>query len=256
MNNYFSLVLLISAVILIYIGYFSWKKDKRYVTITLLPASIYACGYAFEILCTSIEGVKFWIKIEYLGISFINVVWLIFALNFTGYIDRIKKNFLKMLYIIPIITLVLNYTNDFHHLFYKKLYMNNDGIFPIVEIVQGPWYWVNIGYTYTLMVAGLIVFIIAYLEASLIIRKQLLIIIIAWMIPWISDIIYMLRLIPFNLDLCPFAFSVSGIISSFAIFKFKLLKITPIAYEKVFSNMLEGVIILDSENNIVNFNNA
>jgi diguanylate cyclase (GGDEF)-like protein/PAS domain S-box-containing protein len=134
--------------------------------------------------------------------------------------------------------------------------MNNDGLFPIVKVIKGPWYWINIGYTYTLMVVGLIVFIIAYSEASLIIRKQLIIIMIAWVIPWFSDIIYTLRLIPFNLDLCPFGFSFSGIISSFAIFKFKLLKITPIALEKVFSNMSEGVIILDSENNIVNFNNA
>jgi hypothetical protein len=116
-NNYFSLVLLISASILIHIGYFSWKRDKRYVTITLIPVAIYAFGYAFEILGTSIEWVKFWIKVEYLGVSFITVVWLMFALNFTGYIVKIKKNVLRFLYIIPIITLVLNYTNDFHRLF-------------------------------------------------------------------------------------------------------------------------------------------
>ena len=256
MNSYFSLVLLISAAILIYIGFFSWKRDKRYVSITLFPVSIYAFGYAFEILCTTIEWVKFWIKVEYLGVSFLTVFWLMFALDFTGYKDRIKKSILSMLYIVPIITLILNYTNDFHHLFYKDLYMNNNGIFPIVEIIEGPWYWVNIAYTYTLMIVGLMVFIIAYLESSSIVRKQLLLIIIAGIIPWLSDIIYMLHLIPFKLDLCPLAFSFSGIMSSFAIFKFKLLKLTPIALEKVFSNMLEGVIILDSENNIVNFNNA
>ena len=64
-NNYFSLVLLMSASVLIYIGYFSWKRNLRYVSMTLIPLSIYALGYAFEILCTSIEWVKFWIKVEY-----------------------------------------------------------------------------------------------------------------------------------------------------------------------------------------------
>ncbi|GKU23735.1 hypothetical protein CFB3_19580 [Clostridium folliculivorans] len=252
----FSFVLVVSAIALLYVGYFSWRRDKIYVSIALLPVSIYSFGYAFEILCTSVERVSFWIKVEYLGIAFLPVVWLLFALKFNGHKEKIKKSTVVLLFIIPVITLILNYTNDFHHLFYKELYMNNNGIFPIVNIVRGPWYWVNIIYTYLLMFIGLIIFIFAYFKAVSIIRKQILFLIIAWIIPWILDIAYMLRVFRFELDLCPLAFSVSGIISSYAIFKFKLLKITPIAIEKVFSNMLDGVIILDSENNIVNFNNA
>lgn len=249
-------MLVVSAIALLYIGYFSWRRDKIYVSIALLPVSIYSFGYAFEILCTSIDRVKFWIKVEYLGIAFLPVVWLLFALKFNGHKEKIKKSTVVLLFIIPFITLILNYTNDFHHLFYKELYMNNSGIFSIANMIRGPWYWVNIIYTYILMVIGLIIFISAYFKAVSVIRKQVLFLIIAWIIPWILDIIYMLRVFRFELDLCPLAFSVSGIISSYAIFKFKLLKITPIALEKVFSNMLDGVIILDSENNIVNFNNA
>ena len=255
-NNLFSLILLASTLVLLCIAYFSWKRNKLYVSISLIPVSIYAFGYAFEILCTSIEWVKFWIKVEYLGVPFLGVLWLIVVLNFTGHKESIKKSILILVCIIPIITLTINYTNDFHHLFYKKIYMNNNGIFPIVEIIEGPWYWVNIAYTYALMFIGLIIFIIAYFKAVPIIRKQILILIMAWLIPWISDIIYLLRLLPFDLDLCPFALSISGAMSSFAILKFKLLKLTPIALEKVFSNMSDVVIILDSEKNIVNFNNA
>jgi len=255
-NNFFSLVLLVSTLVLICIGYFSWKRNKVYVSISLIPVSIYAFGYAFEILGTSIEWAKFWIKVEYLGVSFLPVAWLIFALNFTGHKDNIKKSTFMLLNIVPVITLIMNYTNDFHYMFYKKLYMNTDGIFPIVELIKGPWYWVNIAYTYAVMVIGLIIFISAYFKAVSIIRKQILLLIIAWVIPWIADIVYMMHLISFDIDLCPLAFCFSGMISSFAIFKFKLIKLTPIALEKVFSNMLDGVIILDSENNIVNFNNS
>lgn len=249
-------MLLISAFVLIYIGYFSWKRDKGYISLSLIPVSIYSFGYAFEILCTSIEWVKFWIKLEYLGIAFLPVAWLMFALNFIGQREKLKKSIFMLLNIVPVITLIMNYTNDFHHLFYKKIYMNNDGIFPIVELIKGPFYWVNIAYTYAVMLVGLIIFIVAYFKAVPIVRKQILLLIIAWVIPWISDIVYMLRLLSLDLDLCPLAFSLSGIISSFAILNFKLLKLTPIALEKVFSNMLDGVIILDAENNIVNFNKS
>lgn len=255
-NNYFSLILLVSAFVLIYIAYYCWKKDKIYISISLLPVAIYEFGYAFEILYTNIEWVKFWIKVEYLGIAFLPVAWLMFALNFTGYKEKIKDKSLVLLYVVPVIILIMNYTNDFHHLFYIKLYMDNNEIFPIVEIIKGPFYWINIAYTYSLMLIGLIIFILAYFKAVSIIRKQILLLILAWVIPWISDIVYMLRLLPFDVDLCPLAFFFSAIISSFAILNFKLVKLTPIALEKVFSNMLDGVIILDSENNIVNFNNS
>lgn len=78
---------------------------------------------------------KFWIKIEYFGILFLVVVWLMFIFDFIGYKEKIKKNILVLLYILFIIIVILNYINDFYYLFYKKLYMNYDGIFLIVEII-------------------------------------------------------------------------------------------------------------------------
>lgn len=256
LNFFLCLLLLISACVLIYIGNYAWKRDKRYVTLSLVPIIIYSFGYGVEILCTSLEWVMFFVKIEYLGIAFLPAVWLLFVLQFLGYKDRINKYILRLLYVIPIIILIMVYTNDFHHLFYKEVYMNNDGLFPIVELVKGPWYWVNIVYTYMSMSIGLVIFIVTYFKVVSIIRKQILFLILAWIIPWISDIFYLLHLQQFNIDLCPLAFSVSGMISSFAIFKFKLLKLTPIALEKVFYNMSDGVIILDYEDNIINFNNS
>ena len=256
-NYFFSFVLLLSALVLICIGYFSWKRDKLYVSISLIPVSIYAFGYAFEILCTSIEWVKFWIKVEYFGAAFLGVLWLMFALNFTGYKEKIKKRTLMLLYIIPVITLVVNYTNDFHHLFYKKMYMNNEGIFPIVEVIHGPWYWVNIGiylcingYRSNNFYNSLFKSSINYKKTDITFNNSL---------GNSMDFRYYLY-VGINTTLmwiyAPLAFSFSAIMYSFAILKFKFLKLTPIALEKVFSNMLDGVIILDSENNIVNFNNS
>lgn len=108
-------------------------------------------GYAVEILCTNIESVKVWIKVEYIGIPFLSLFWLIMVINFTGYRKYLKRKILILLFVIPIMTLILNYTNDVHHLFYKDMYMNYDGIFPIVEIAGGPWYFIETGYEYSLI---------------------------------------------------------------------------------------------------------
>ena len=255
-NYIFSFVLLLSTVVLICIGYFASKRDKLYVSISLYPVSIYAFGYAFEILSTNIESVKFWVKVEYFGAAFVGALWLMFALNFTGYKEKFKKRNLMLLYVVPVIVLIVNCTNDFHHLYYKEMRMNTEGVFPILEVVHGPLYWVHTVYNYSLMGIGLIIFIMVYVKSVTIIRKQILLIIISWVIPWIADAVYSFRLLPFGLDLCPSALCISAIIYSFAVLKLKFIKLTPIAFEKVFVNMLDGVIILDSENNIVNFNNS
>jgi len=90
-NYIFSFVLLTSSSILISIGYYAWKRDKRYVSLSLIPVIIYSLGYAFEILCTNIEGVNFWIKVEYIGIPFLGVAWIWVMFNFNGYKDYLKR---------------------------------------------------------------------------------------------------------------------------------------------------------------------
>jgi len=255
-NYICSFVLLISILILTWLAYYAWKSGKVNISLSLIAVLIYDFGYGTEILCTSLDWIIFWVRVEYLGGSFLGVLWLIFALDFTGYKEKIRKKRLMLFFIVPIIVLVMNYTNDFHHLFYTDMYINYEGIFPILEVTHGPLYWIHILYTYALMLSGFIIFIISYFKSVLIIRKQILLLLIAWVIPWISDIMYTLHLLPFNMELTSFSFSISGIIISFAVLKFKLLKLNPIALESVFSNMLDGVIILDFENNIVNFNNS
>jgi signal transduction histidine kinase len=255
-NYFLSFIILISVLILDIFVYYAYKRDKLYISLFLIPVIFYDCGYAFEILCTNLEWAKFWAKVEYLGGAFLGVLWLLFALKFTGYKEKLKNKRVIMLCIIPIIVLVMNYTNDFHHLFYKDMYMNYENIFPILEVIHGPVYWLHIVYTYSLMFIGFIIFIFAYLKSVLNIRRQILLLMIAWIIPWIADIFYTFKLIPFNIELTSIAFSISAIITGFAVLRFKLLKLNPIALESVFSNMVDGVIILDPESNIVNFNNS
>ena len=88
-----------SLLVLVGIAYYSWKKDKSYVAFSLTPVIFYSFGYAFEILCTRIETVKFWIKIEYIGIPFLSVSILMAIIIFTGYTEIINKWIFRSLFI-------------------------------------------------------------------------------------------------------------------------------------------------------------
>lgn len=255
-NIIFSFLLLMNVSIIIFLIYYSLKKEKTYVAIPLVPVAIYSGAYAIELICTNVSYVKIFINIQDAGIMFVGVFWLMMTLDFTGMSNNLKKRILAVLSIVPIITIILNYTNDYHHLFYTKIYINNSGIFPIVEISSGPAYIISAGYNYTLILAGVVILLREYTKAIPMIKRQILLLIIAWVLPWVSNIAYVFKILPFHIDICPFFLSISGMIYAFAVLKFKFLQIKSIATEKVFYSMHDGVIVFDEKDNLVNFNSS
>ena len=59
-----------------------------------------------------------------------------------------------------------------------------------------------------------------------------------------------------HLRLTPVGFTISGIIYLWGILRYNLLQLNPIAFEKIFESLSDGVVILDTENNIANFNDS
>jgi len=58
----------------------------------------------------------FWDSLAYLGVVIIPVVWLIFSLQYTNQEKHIIPSNLVLISIIPALTLLAIWTNDFHHL--------------------------------------------------------------------------------------------------------------------------------------------
>ncbi|MNI13076.1 Alginate biosynthesis sensor protein KinB [compost metagenome] len=59
-----------------------------------------------------------------------------------------------------------------------------------------------------------------------------------------------------TVDLTPFAFAISGIVYTWGILRFNLLRFTPLALTQVFDSIRDGVILLDYEDQIVSYNHA
>ena len=75
--------------------------------------------------------------------------------------------------------------------------------------------------------------------------------------PWIGNGLYLSGLSPIpNLDLTPFAFTLSGVAFAWALFRFRLLDIVPVARRAVIDGMPDGVIVLDGQNRIIDLNLA
>jgi hypothetical protein len=74
MFNIIIAILIFSSLLSLSIAIFAFKKNEQVSTfsfsILMLACSIHAFGYAFELYSKNLETIMFWVRFEYIGISF------------------------------------------------------------------------------------------------------------------------------------------------------------------------------------------
>lgn len=227
----------------------------RWFGFMMLGVAIWALSYGFELSSTSLKQMLFWIDVEYLGISFIPAFWLLFLLKFTGKDKWLNtRNFLIVMSL-PIITLLMVWTNKYHHLHYKSVGVDSSGPFPLLSIETGPWYIVHTIYFYVLLLWGVYLLVDKYRKSDQVFKRQNLTILLALFIPWIANILYLLGFRPLgHIDSTPFAFIITTLFISIGLVRFRLMDIIPIARDKVIESMNEGLVVTDSQDRIIDLN--
>ncbi len=221
----------------------------------MLGIAIWALSYGLELSSTSLEQMLFWIDVEYLGIAFIPAFWLLFLLKFTGKDKWLHPKYFYAFMLLPLITLLMVWTNKYHHLHYKSVSVDNSGPFPLLSLETGPWYIVHTIYFYILLLWGVVLLVQKYRKSDQVFRRQNLTILIAVFIPWVANILYLFGYRPLgHIDSTPFAFIITVLFLSIGLVRFRLLDIIPIAREKVIEAMNEGLIVTDNQDRIVDLN--
>jgi len=196
-------------------------------------------------------------KIQYLGIVTLPITLLIFTLQYTGRGAWVRPRNVILLSIIPIITLILAWTNEAHHLVWSRIWLDRSGLVPIGVYIHGPWSWVHAIYNYTLILLSTIWLARALLKSERIYRMQGLVMLTGTLIPSLANVMYHARIGPWpNLDLTPIAFNVTGLVLAWGLVRFRISDIVPVARETVFANIPDGVFVLDLDNRVVGMNPA
>lgn len=259
-NGYLAYIvaLLIASVISTIVAVFAFMRRTNTGAVVLacllLATSIYSLGYAFELTSSTLWGMLFWSRFQYLGISFIPALWLIMVIQYTGREKWLTRPVLIALFLIPIITLILHLTDNYHHLYYNAASVNMNSPFPLLSFTKGPWYWVNMIFINLSILCGNIMLLDMCLRSAPSYSRQATIILVGSLAPWAGFIIYQVGISPWNLDLTPFMFTCTGLITAWGLFRYQLFDLVPVARHKVFDSMRDGVLVLDPSDRIVDFN--
>lgn len=159
-----------------------------------------------------------------------------------------KKHLLY--FIVPLITLLVLWTNNYHHLFYIKYSID------INETVFGAYFYIHSAYTYTILVLGLANLVIHSIKTSGIFSKQSILFFIGTSIPVLLNFLGTFKVITMSIYITPISFSIGLLFYAISIFKYDFLNLTPIALELVVNTISDGYIVLDEDNIIMDSNTA
>jgi PAS domain S-box-containing protein len=254
-------LLIVSSLLGFFLAVFIARKRRgpgsQALSILILGASIWSLGYAFEIMASSIIYKLFWERLEFFGIVIIPLAWFTFVAQYLGY-PGWMRNILKqkiLLGIIPVVTLVLVWTNPLHRLMWQSVSVVPVGPLVALDFVRGPWFWVLMIYSYSLLLFASVKLGISLFSIVRLQRWQVSVTLLAILLPWVGNIIYISGWTPEHFfDWAAFLFLISGVLFLVSLFRFQLVNILPIAQEAVFAGLSDGVFVLDKSNGIVDMN--
>jgi PAS domain S-box-containing protein len=213
----------------------------------------------FRITATDSAMEVFWLHTSWVGTVVIPVAWLFFCLEYTGYRPYVQPRYIVIASVIPVLTVVISFTNSYHHLLYVDTTVVERSQRTVLLRTPGVWYWVIAAYTYVVGLLGAIPLLQFITSDVDMFQGQSLALLVGLITPWAANFLYLLGVLPTaGIDPTPAAFSVSGAAYLGAIARFQLFGTSPApirqARATAFERMQNGAVVVDSRNHIVAVN--
>lgn len=252
-------ILIINLITAIIICAFTFIRRKvtgaKGMFFLMLAVCIYSLGYLFEILSTELSTKIIWYNIEYFGIPIIPFFWFLFALQYADYEWLFQRRKILIFAIIPVITIIMAWTNKYHGFMIKIQGVASSGEVPEILKINGPWYWINVSYSYLLFTIGVIILLRSIFNLPTSYLKQGLILIVGALIPVVGSLLYIFKLTPIkSFDFIPISYTISGVMLTWCLFRLKIFQIIPIVRDKIFDNMEDGFLVIDTDGKIIDAN--
>lgn len=183
----------------------------------------------------------------YIGTCFLPISVYFTGKVFTNTKIKPKKSYI-LLFIEPVIALLVLWTNDFHHLFFKSYSTNMN------EIVTGSMHTINTIYSYILLFWGVLSMLKSSIKNSGLFSKQSMLFILGVSIPIIINLLGTFKIVSMTIYYTPISFTLTMLFCALAIFRFNFLSVTPIALQKIVDRISDSYIVLNDDGSITDFN--
>jgi signal transduction histidine kinase/PAS domain-containing protein len=184
-------------------------------------------------------------------------IWVVFAYVYAGKRQRLTTGRIALLWLFPLAYVALTLTASYHSLMPDSVvFVTANGITaPVVEKSVGFWATEVVAIGYILFGYGILGEQLS--SSRTLYRKQTTLIIMGSLVPFLANAFFVagVRVHP-GIDLTTIAFTVNGIVIGWALFEYDFLSVTPLANDVLVDELPDPVLVLDSENHVVDCNPA
>nr|WP_245349954.1 diguanylate cyclase [Cytobacillus eiseniae] len=249
-----------SGVLNLYLCIHVFINRHRYKTIAYIFIfytsfiAIYCFASALGLTGTTLEQIKFWTIIQYIGMPISSPLGLLFIMQYLG--KKLTKIRIIAILAIPVISFVMVATNDLHHLHYKVFQIDPVLGAPYIYQEIGIWYAIHGVYTFGCMFVAFLLVLSRWRETAKIYRVQLVALLLGQLIPMLTAFLYLIGVTPKGIDPVPMVLWSASLLYLWAINSSRMFTIMPIAKDAIFNSINDGVIVLDESHQLIEFNQA
>ena len=261
MPTVYALVPTVSTVIALLLAVMTWHRrpapGATPFTMVFLSVAAWSFAYTMELLSTDPAATLFWGKASYLGIVILPVVWVLFALEYTGHERWSRPLTLAALSVHPIVVTGLVWTYPAHDLIWTSTTSIPFQGIVLLEYEYGLGFFLAMAYSYLLFVVSIGLFVRHFTRVPALHRKRVGAILVGALLPVLGNALFNLGLRPDPpINLTHLGFAVSGFLFFWAFFQFGLMDLRSVARRRVFESLELGIVLLNPEHHVVDLNPA
>lgn len=225
--------------------------------LSMLIVTVWSVGNALEMSGIDLPTKLFWANIQYFAYCYSPPALLALSMRFTGYDKWLRNKKFWWLLVLPTIIIVLVWTDGIHGLMRYYVHLDYGGLFPVIAKSYGPAFYIHAAYEHVINITAIVMMVRAVINRKTLYRKQAVILLIGASLIVLPNLIYISGLSPVSgFDLTPIFFGPAGALMAWAIFRYKMFNLVPLARATVMEVMDTGVMVLDLQGRILDMNPA
>lgn len=233
------------------------SRETRSLTWLMLSVSGWLIFNTIELAAPSVGATLLFAKITYIFIALTAVAWFTFSLRYAGQERWLEPRHILLLLVVPVIIILLAWTNDSHRLIWQEMEFIPKGKMLAASVQKyGLFFWVLIAYSY-LMVFGGTALLLTHFFRNDLYRAQSYWLVAGALIPVAANAIHTFRLIPgLNKDYTPVSFGIGILALAIGMVRYRLFDLQPIAREAMIDSMSDAMFAIDKHNRVSDCNSA
>lgn len=225
------------------------------IGVLFVVVCFWVMGGAIELLSDTFTVFTIGRTGHFIGTALVPIVAYVCFREYTG--SDTPPRTLVLLMIIPAISIALAATNVYHEAMWFLPVANEAGEFLTRPDRWGPWFlFAHLPYSYAVIGAAILTLIVHSSAVAPAQRRGLFLLIAACVIPLTTTAAYDMGFGPNTISYVPIAFSIMLPVYAWLILGEQIIEFTPLAYETVFQNMQDPVVVIDEQCRVIGLNHT